>query len=136
VPRSSPSILFVEDNEVNQKVVRAMLKRLGYNPDLVTNGSMVLETIDSQHYDIILIDIMMPEVDSIEMTKVIRGRWPPDEQPHIIAITSLDLLDSMKFCINAGIDDCLCKPFSREELRIAINKSQAVHEQNSYSKLS
>jgi CheY-like chemotaxis protein len=127
--RKLPRILFVEDNEVNQKVVRAMLKRLGYVPNVVTNGLEALETIAGQHYDIILIDIMMPGVDSIEMIRVIRGRWPPDEQPHIIAISSLDLLDSIKFCINAGIDDCLCKPFCREELQIAIDKSQTMHEQ-------
>ena len=129
----SPTILIVEDDEANQKVMRAMLERLGYVPDLITNGLEVIETVENQHYDIILVDIMMPDVDSIEMTKAIRGSWPPDEQPYIIAITSLDLIYSIKFCINAGIDDCLCKPFSREELQIAICKSRAVHEQNSYS---
>ena len=129
----SPTILLVEDDEVNQKVMRAMLERLGYVPDLITNGLEVIETVENQHYDIILVDIMMPDIDSIELTKAIRGNWPPDEQPYIIAITSLDLIYSIKFCINAGIDDCLCKPFSREELKIAICKSRAVHEQNRYS---
>ena len=86
--------------------------------------------MESQRYDIILIDITMREVNSVELTRTIRGCWPPDEQPYIIAISSLGLIYSMKFCISAGIDDCLCKPFSREELQIAICKSQTGHERH------
>jgi CheY-like chemotaxis protein len=133
VQKESLNILLVEDDEANQKVVQIMLERLGHVPDLVTNGLEALEIIESQHYDIILIDITMPEVDSIEMTKIIRGHWPPDVQPYIIAISSLDLAYSLKFCISTGIDDCLCKPFSKEELQIAICKSEIMHEQSNSS---
>ena len=91
---SQPSMLLVEDNAINQHVALLMLKRLGYHADMATNG--------------------------LEATKAIRARWPPAEQPYIIAITAYALLYSVDMCIRAGMDDYLCKPFSLDELRIAI----------------
>lgn len=124
-----PSILLVEDDEVNQEVVRAMLKRLGYFPDLAHNGLEAIKTIERQHYDIIIMDIMMPEMDGLETTIAIRASRSLGEQPYIIAITSCALTYSMNLCINAGMDDYLSKPFSIEELQIAMNKFQAMHKQ-------
>ncbi|MCJ7443592.1 MAG: response regulator [Methanotrichaceae archaeon] len=106
-----------------------MLKRLGYFPDLAQNGLEALKTIESKHYDIIIMDIMMPEMDGLETTMAICDSMALGEQPYIIAITACVLTNSMKLCINAGMDDYLSKPFSMEELQIAINKFQARHKQ-------
>jgi CheY-like chemotaxis protein len=118
---SQPSMLLVEDNAVNQKVALLMLKRLGYHADVVTNGLEALQALEQRHYDILLMDIHMPKMDGLEATKVIRANWPPAEQPFIIAITAYALLYSVEMCIRAGMDDYLCKPFSMDELRIAID---------------
>jgi CheY-like chemotaxis protein len=126
---SQPSILLVEDNEVNQKVALLMLKRLGHHADVVTNGLEALRALEVQHYDILLMDIHMPKMDGLESTKAIRARWPPAEQPYIIAITAYALLYSVDMCIRAGMDDYLCKPFSMDELRIAIDGYRG-HPQN------
>lgn len=115
-----PSMLLVEDNEVNQNVALLMLKRLSYHADVATNGLEALHALEQRHYDILLMDIHMPEMDGLEATKIIRARWPPAEQPYIIAITAYALLYSVDMCIRAGMDDYLCKPFSMDELRIAI----------------
>jgi CheY-like chemotaxis protein len=124
-----PSILLVDDNEVNQKVVLNMLDRLGYFSDLVETGVEALIIMENQHYDVILMDIVMPEMDGLKTTMAIRARWPPFEQPYIIAITTVAL--SMRLSINKEIDDYLCKPFAMDELRIAINKFRAINEQRS-----
>jgi DNA-binding response OmpR family regulator len=102
-----------------------MLRRLGYFPDLAENGLEATKTIENQHYDIVIMDIMMPEMDCLKATMAIRARWPPGEQPYIIAITACSQIYNMKLYINAGVDDYLTKPFSMDELQIAIGKYQA-----------
>ena len=118
---SQPSMLLVEDNAVNQHVALLMLKRLGYHADMAANGLEALQALEQRRYDILLMDIHMPKMDGLEATKAIRARWPPAEQPYIIAITAYALLYSVEMCIRAGMDDYLCKPFSLDELRIAID---------------
>lgn len=102
-----------------------MLKSLGYFPDLAENGLEALRTIENQHYDIVIMDIMMPEMDGLKATMAIRACWPPGEQPYIIAITACALIYDMKLCIGVGMDDYLSKPVSMDELKIAISKFQA-----------
>jgi CheY-like chemotaxis protein len=119
--QSQLRILIVEDNEVNQRIVQAMLKRLGYQADLAVDGLEALQVLKNQQYDVILMDIQMPVMDGLEATKAIRARWPPAEQPYIIAITAYAHLYSVETCLSAGMDDYILKPFNLQELRNAIN---------------
>jgi len=114
-------ILLVEDNEVNQKVAQAMLKRLGYHADLAVNGQEALHALENQHYEVVLMDIQMPEMDGLEAARAIRAGWPPAEQPYIIAITAYALLYNVETCLQAGMNDYIVKPLNMEELKTAIN---------------
>ena len=109
----SLSILLVDDSVVNLKIASLMLKKLGYHADLATNGIEAIEAIEHQSYDIVLMDIQMPEMDGLEATKIIRQRWHEDLK--IIIVTSLN--NYREVCLEAGADDFLTKPFGIENLR-------------------
>ena len=112
----SLNILLVDDNDVNLKVASLMLKKLGHHADLATNGIEAIEAIEHQPYDIVLMDIRMPEMDGLEATKIIRQRWHEDLK--IIIVTSLN--NYREVCLEAGADDFLTKPFGIENLRETI----------------
>jgi Response regulators consisting of a CheY-like receiver domain and a winged-helix DNA-binding domain len=114
--KMSLSILIVDDNAVNLKVASLMLKKLGYQADLATNGIEAIEALEDQSYDIVLMDIQMPEMDGLEATKIIRQRW--HQNPKIIVVTSLN--NYREICLEAGADDFLTKPLGIETLRAAI----------------
>ncbi len=113
-------ILLAEDNAVNQKVARSMLKKIGYDADVAANGLEVLQALKRQPYDVILMDIQMPEMDGIEAAKKIRERLP--NGPKIIAITAYALEGDMDRCLNAGMDDYISKPIKIEELQSKLIK--------------
>ncbi|HSD58061.1 MAG TPA: PAS domain S-box protein [Methanotrichaceae archaeon] len=118
--RSRPlRILLAEDNAVNQKVALQMLKRLGYNADVAANGLEVLQALERQQYDVVLMDIQMPEMDGIDAAQKIRERWP--KGPKIIAITAYALEGDRERCIKAGMDDYISKPIQIEELRSVLD---------------
>lgn len=110
-------VLLAEDNIVNQKVMLGMLNKLGYLPDVAANGLEVLQAIERQHYDIVLMDVQMPEMDGLEAAKKIREKWPESERPKIIAITAYALQGDREKCIAAGMDDYISKPVKLEELQ-------------------
>jgi len=112
----SISILLVDDSDVNLKVASLMLKKLGHQADIATNGIEAIEALENHSYDIVLMDIQMPEMDGLEATKIIRRRWHQD--PKIIVLTSLD--NYREICHEAGADDFLTKPFGIEKLREVI----------------
>ncbi len=112
----SLSILLVDDSEVNLKVASHMLKKLGHQADLATNGIEAIEALEHQSYDIVLMDIQMPEMDGLETTKIIRQRW--NQNPKIIVVTSL--INCQDACLDAGADDFLTKPLRIEDLRDSI----------------
>lgn len=113
---SSPlRILLAEDNEINQKVALKMQKIIGYRADIAANGLEVLQALKRQPYDVILMDVQMPEMDGITATKVIRKYWP--NGPKIIAITAYALERDRERCLDAGMDDYISKPVQLEELR-------------------
>ena len=112
----SLNILLVDDNDVNLKVASLMLKKLGHHADLATNGIEAIEAIEHQSYDIVLMDIQMPEMDGLEATKIIRQRWHEDLK--IIIVTSLN--NYREICLEAGADGFLTKPLSIENLRETI----------------
>ena len=105
-------ILLVDDNAVNLKLASLMLKKLGYHADIATTGIEAIEALENKSYDIVFMDIQMPEMDGLEATKIIRQRWL--QGPKIIVITSLN--DYREICLEAGADDFLTKPLGIEKL--------------------
>jgi len=113
-------ILIAEDNPVNQKVLYMHLKKLGYTADTVANGLEVLYTLVMNTYDVILMDVQMPEMDGITTTKMIRQDFPPEVQPYIIALTANDDASDRLACEQAGMNGYLTKPIKQEILRTAL----------------
>ncbi len=120
--RKHLSILLAEDNKINQKLALIMLQKIGYKADIANNGLEVIEKLNQHPYDIILMDVQMPELDGILTTKKIRREFPGDKQPYIIAITANALKSDKDRCLEAGMDDYLSKPFKMEDLKLMLQK--------------
>lgn len=105
-------ILIAEDNIVNQKVAIKILNKLGYKADIAINGVEVLELLQKQKYDVILMDVQMPEIDGIEATKQIIQSTDLHPRPYIIAMTANAMDSDRKICLDAGMDDYISKPVS------------------------
>jgi len=116
------SILLVEDNMINQKVTIRLLKRFGYIIDVSDNGLKALEAVKKKKYDIIFMDIQMPEMDGIEATKQILKMFPKDKCPVIIAMTAAVMKGDKEKCLNAGMLDYIPKPVLPEAVQTAIEK--------------
>jgi CheY-like chemotaxis protein len=119
---SSASILIAEDDESNRKVTTAILRHLGYRADAVTNGRETLLALKRRPYDIILMNLRMPEMDGLEATRLIRERCPQSLQPKIIALTAYVLPNSRELCLNAGMNDFIPKPVKMKDLANVLNK--------------
>jgi PAS domain S-box-containing protein len=117
-------ILLAEDDSLNQKVTIAMLKKLGCRADAVSNGLKALEALEQQHYDIVLMDIQMPEMDGLQTTRIIRQKWEKASQPRIIALTAHTLEADQERCIKSGMDGYIAKPMKLEDLRSALRRCQ------------
>jgi signal transduction histidine kinase/ligand-binding sensor domain-containing protein/ActR/RegA family two-component response regulator len=113
-------ILLAEDNSINQKVALLMLAKMGYLADVAADGREVLEALKRQSYDLILMDVQMPEMDGLEATRKIRAELAPERQPRIVAMTANALDDHREACLAAGMDDFLAKPVLSEDLREAL----------------
>ncbi len=113
-------ILLAEDNAVNQRVALRTLERLGYRADVVGNGLEVIESLSRQPYDVILMDVQMPELDGLETTRQIVARWPADSRPRIIAMTANAMRGDRERCLAAGMDDYISKPVRIEELELVL----------------
>ncbi len=118
-------ILLAEDNIVNQKVVVGILANQGYRVDVAANGLEVLDALNRQPYELILMDINMPDMDGFTTTKIIRSTWPPAAQPHIIALTANALRGDNQRCLDAGMNDYLRKPLEVSELIAALQRVPA-----------
>ncbi|MFH0989007.1 MAG: response regulator [bacterium] len=110
-------ILLAEDHIVNQTVALHLLKKLGYTADVVSNGLKALEALEQRQYDVLFMDIQMPEMDGLEATRQIRKQFSPDQQPRIIAMTAHALDEDRMECFAAGMDDYLLKPINIEQLQ-------------------
>ena len=121
-PNRALRVLLAEDNIINQKVMLRMLNKLGYSADVAFNGREVLQALERQPYDVILMDIQMPEMDGFEATRAIRKLWASPDQPKIIAITAYALEGDREKCLEAGMDDYISKPVKMEDL-LAVLKS-------------
>ena len=115
-------ILLAEDNTINQKVAVLNLKKIGYSADVTSNGLEVIEAIQRQDYDVILMDVQMPEMDGLEATRWIRKNHPPNKQPHIIAMTAGAMGDDRTLCLNAGMNGYISKPIDLENLKQVLSK--------------
>ncbi|HKB87011.1 MAG TPA: response regulator, partial [Ignavibacteriaceae bacterium] len=115
-------ILLAEDNAVNQKVALKMLERLGYRGDIAANGLEVLDAIQKIHYDLVLMDMYMPEMDGIETSRLIVSAIPREKQPVIIAMTANNIEENKEACLAAGMSDFLQKPMTQELLRDCLMK--------------
>ena len=116
-------ILVAEDVAVNQKLIQSLLGRLGYRADIAGNGLEVLAAIERQRYDLILMDMQMPEMDGIEATKRVRSHLPADTQPRIVALTANAMDGDRERCEEAGMDGYLAKPVQVRELQAELNRA-------------
>jgi PAS domain S-box-containing protein len=113
------SILVAEDNTINQKVVRQLLVHLGYRADVVANGAEALEALDRQAYDVVLMDVQMPEMDGLEATRRLRARFNGGG-PRVIAMTANAMPGDREKCLAAGMDDYVSKPVELDDVRAAL----------------
>ncbi|MGB3513710.1 MAG: response regulator [Microcoleaceae cyanobacterium] len=120
-------ILLAEDNTVNQKVALLQLKKLGYRADVAGNGIEVLEALQRQSYDVVLMDVQMPEMDGLEATRQIRQQWSAELSPRIIAVTANAMSEDREECLKAGMDDFITKPIRVKELEQVLQKSQRIN---------
>jgi signal transduction histidine kinase/ActR/RegA family two-component response regulator len=111
------SVLVAEDNVVNQKVVLMLLKKLGVNADLAADGAQAIEAVVGKHYDLVLMDVQMPEVDGLAATREIRSRLPLDRQPVIFGLTAHATTEYRDICLGAGMNGYLTKPLEPQKLR-------------------
>ena len=120
-------ILLVEDNAVNQKLALLLLGRLGYRADTANDGVEALRSVRRQKYDVIFMDMHMPEMDGLEASRHIRQIECKGERPWIIALTANALQEDRKRCLEAGMDDFLTKPIQANDLRLALtHRSERV----------
>lgn len=119
-------ILIAEDNPVNQKVLIQLLQRLGYEPDVVSNGLDVLTALKTRPYDVVLMDVQMPEMDGLETTRQIQQHWEEmRSRPRIIAVTANAMRGDREECLNLGMDDYLSKPIQPDKLVQVLCKCQS-----------
>jgi len=119
-------ILLAEDNLVNQKVASRILMKLGYRADIVSNGLEVIDALKRQKYDVVLMDVMMPEMDGLEATEVIIKKWS-DSRPRIIAMTAGAMKGDKEKCFDAGMDDYVTKPININQLTEALEKISSLN---------
>ncbi len=120
------AIMVAEDSPINQRVIVKMLMKMGYRPDAVADGSEVLQVLKIRHYDLILMDINMPEMDGITTTKEIRRLWPAANQPHIVAVTAFAMENDREMCLEAGMNDYIAKPVLKKDLETILMKYSEV----------
>ncbi len=118
-------ILIVEDNTINQNLFLRLFRKLGYEPDIVSDGGDAISITHKQSYDLIFMDIMLPYTDGIRATKAIRS-LTLEKQPVIIAITAFAEPEEKQACFSAGMNDYLTKPFTAEQLQATIQKWSSV----------
>jgi signal transduction histidine kinase/DNA-binding response OmpR family regulator/HPt (histidine-containing phosphotransfer) domain-containing protein len=115
-------VLLADDNPINQKVGVSILSKLGYKADLAPNGREVLRTLELKPYDVLFLDVQMPEMDGLECARQICERWNRDRRPVIIAMTGNALMGDREKCLAAGMDDYISKPVRVADLQAALER--------------
>jgi CheY-like chemotaxis protein len=118
-------ILLAEDNGVNQKLALRLLEQMGYRADLASNGREAVQSVERQTYDLVLMDVRMPELDGLQATQQIVARWPAGQRPRIVAMTANALNGDRPQCLAAGMDDHLSKPLRVAALSAALQATDA-----------
>jgi PAS domain S-box-containing protein len=124
VERAPLRILLAEDNPVNQRLALLLLEKLGYSADVAATGVEALEALRIQPYDVVLMDVEMPEMDGLEASRRIHAEWRGERPPRIIAVTANAMQGDRDACLAAGMDDYLSKPIRREELEAALGRCE------------
>ena len=119
-------ILVAEDNVVNQKLAQRLLARMGYDADIVANGREAVDALEQARYDVVFMDIQMPEMDGLEATRVVRNQRPAEFQPRIVAMTANAMPEDRETCLAAGMDDYLSKPIQIDELVRVLTESRVI----------
>jgi len=122
-------ILLAEDNATNQKLALRLLARMGYRADVAANGLEALQALERQPYDVVLMDVQMPEMDGLEATRALRRTLPDSRQPRVIAMTANAMQGDREMCLAAGMNDYVSKPIRIEELVAALSKSKPLASQ-------
>jgi CheY-like chemotaxis protein len=123
-------ILVAEDNRINQKVILKILERLGYQADVADNGFQVLQAVEQRPYDLILMDIQMPEMDGEEAAQRIIQSYPAGERPYIVALTANALTGDRERYLHLGMDDYISKPIQVDKLVAALQQCHSCLTQN------
>ena len=121
-------ILLAEDNVVNQKLALRLLQQMGYRADLASNGIEAVESVRRQTYDLVLMDVQMPELDGLDATRQIRAALPPHARPRIVAMTANAMQGDREMCMEAGMDDYLTKPIRVDRLVEALSHATVRRE--------
>jgi signal transduction histidine kinase/DNA-binding response OmpR family regulator len=123
-------VLLAEDNAVNQRLGRLMLEKLGHHVDTVGNGREAIEAVQRVPYDVVLMDVEMPEMDGLEATRAIRRELPAHRQPQIVAMTAGALIEDRQACTEAGMDDYMAKPVRLEILGATLTRAAAARNES------
>ncbi len=115
-------ILLAEDNIINQKLVTHVLSKMGYSIDIAENGIEVIQALKKKEYDLIFMDVQMPEMDGLEATSIIVNNWPRTSRPIIVAMTANAMIGDKEKCIEAGMDDYMSKPIVLADIKTKIEK--------------
>jgi len=117
------AILLAEDNVTNQRVAQLILGRLGYRADLANNGLEAIAALERQPYDVVLMDVQMPEMDGLTAAREICARWPVARRPRLVAMTANAMVGDRDDCMAAGMDDYVAKPVQLADLEAAIQRT-------------
>ncbi len=124
--RNPLRILLVEDHGINQKLALSTMELMGYHADLAANGVEALDALRRQPYDLVLMDLHMPEMDGLTATRRIRSDFPSEKQPRIVAMTAGVRPADRRACVEAGMDGYLAKPFQVAELQALLEQSRSL----------
>lgn len=117
-------ILLAEDNVVNQRVALLFLQKIGFRADVVANGIEAVAAAERQTYDVVLMDVQMPDMDGLQATRVIRSTIPKEKQPRVIAMTAHAMTGDKERCLEAGMDDYIKKPIDIASLITVLQRAR------------
>ncbi len=116
-------ILVAEDNAINQQVIKRVLLQYGYASDLAVDGREAIGAVKRQRYDVVFMDVQMPEIDGLEATRRICEMLASSERPYIVALTANAMKEDREACVAAGMDDYLSKPIRQPEIKAVLERS-------------